>query len=88
MKLPSLSPARRRALLCPLLVADVRNLLGTPEFTDVTQGKAGEVRARRYRTRHLHGDGDATRDETTPLLFLDGKLRGVGDAAWQQALVD
>ncbi|NVJ59196.1 MAG: DUF3192 domain-containing protein [Gammaproteobacteria bacterium] len=32
-----------------------------------------------YRTRHKHEDGLTTRDETTPLIFQNGKLLGWGD---------
>ena len=35
----------------------------------------------RYRTQRRHGDGETTRDETTPLVFVDGDLVGWGEDA-------
>jgi len=55
--------------------------LGTPDFTDVFTGKDGEYRILRYRTHRAESDGDTSRDETTPLVFLDGRLVGVGEEA-------
>lgn len=34
-----------------------------------------------YRTQRVQGDGVTTRDETTPLVFVDGQLAGWGEAA-------
>ncbi|WP_144392415.1 DUF3192 domain-containing protein [Pleionea sediminis] len=33
-----------------------------------------------YRTRHRHSDGQTSRDETTPLIFENGKLIGWGSS--------
>lgn len=35
----------------------------------------------RYRTHHRHSDGETTRDETTPLVFVDGTLAAWGEAS-------
>ena len=55
--------------------------LGVPDFTEVFAGDKGEYRILRYRTHRTTSDGDITRDETTPLVFLSGRLVGVGEAA-------
>ncbi|MEE4245294.1 MAG: DUF3192 domain-containing protein [Kangiellaceae bacterium] len=36
-----------------------------------------------YRTRHERSDSKTTRDETTPLIFVDGKLIGWGQSAYE-----
>jgi hypothetical protein len=38
-----------------------------------------------YRTRHVHSDGMTTREETTPLVFVDDVLVGWGDSAVDKA---
>ena len=52
-----------------------------PDFTEVFAGADGEYRILRYRTHRTTSDGDTTRDETTALVFLSGRLVGVGGAA-------
>ncbi|PKL94995.1 MAG: hypothetical protein CVV18_07155, partial [Gammaproteobacteria bacterium HGW-Gammaproteobacteria-8] len=34
-----------------------------------------------YRTQRVEGDGVTTRDETTPLVFVEGRLAGWGETA-------
>ncbi len=34
-----------------------------------------------YRTRHVKSDGETSREETTPLVFEEGKLKGWGNMA-------
>lgn len=55
--------------------------LGVPDFTDIFASEDGEYRILRYRTHRTTSDGDTTRDETTPLVFLSGRLTGVGEEA-------
>lgn len=69
-------------------LAEVQSQLGTADFSEALRGKEGEYRVLRYRTQHLHSDGDTTRDETTALVFLNGKLSGIGDAAYAKAIAD
>jgi hypothetical protein len=38
-----------------------------------------------YRTRLVREDGRTTRDETTPLVFVDGELVGWGESAVENA---
>lgn len=37
-----------------------------------------------YRTQRVDGDGRTTRDETTPVIFLDGVLDAWGESAFVQ----
>lgn len=67
-------------------VAAVRDQLGEPEFTEAFNGKDGEYRVYFYRTHRTQSDGDTTRDETTPLVFRDGKLIAFGSDAYREAL--
>ncbi|WP_428311071.1 DUF3192 domain-containing protein [Hydrocarboniphaga sp.] len=67
-------------------LAEVQTQLGVPDFSEALRGKEGEYRVLRYRTQHLHSDGDTTRDETTALVFLNGKLTGIGEAAYSKAI--
>lgn len=60
--------------------------MGQPDFSDLTQVAGREVRVLRYRTHRTNADGDTTRDETTPLVFVDGKLTGIGETAVSQAM--
>ncbi|MDD3763490.1 MAG: DUF3192 domain-containing protein [Nevskiales bacterium] len=63
----------------------VRDRLGEPDFSEAWMEDGHEVRVLRYRTHRTHSDGDTTRDETTPLVFRDGKLEGIGERAEQGA---
>ena len=64
--------------------ASVRSELGTPEFNEAysENGKAYQVLF--YRTRHKHSDGQTTKNECTPLIFIDGKLSSWGDKAYNK----
>lgn len=59
----------------------VRAQLGEPDFTEAFMVGQTEVRILRYRTHRTHSDGDTTPDETTPLVFRDGVLAGIGESA-------
>ncbi len=68
--------------------SEVVTKLGSPDFNEAfTDPKGSQVQILRYRTHRLKGDGLTTEDETTPLLFRDGKLLAWGDTALQ-ALTD
>lgn len=64
----------------------VRDELGEPQFTEAFNGKDGEYRVYFYRTHRTQEDGETTRDETTPLVFRDGKLIAVGMDAYRNAV--
>lgn len=55
--------------------------LGAPASSEAFVASGDEVRVLYYRTQHKRSDGETTKDETTPLVFVDGKLIGWGDAA-------
>lgn len=82
------SKMRERLAELPLgqSMAMVRDELGEPEFSEAFTGKDGEYRVYFYRTHRTKSDGDTTRDETTPLVFRDGKLIAFGADAYQLAL--
>lgn len=69
-------------------MADVKLKLGEPNFVEAFQGKDGEYRVLFYRTHRTHGDGDTTRDETTPLVFRNGALSGIGSESYQRAVIN
>lgn len=79
---------RREIAQLPLgaTLAEVQQRLGDPQFTEALASGSGEYRVLRYRTHRSHSDGDTSRDETTPLVFLDGKLYGIGEAAYAKAM--
>ena len=59
--------------------------MGDPDISEAFTGsndKAYQILF--YRTHKLHGDGDTTKDETTPLVFEDGVLIGWGNDALQR----
>lgn len=64
----------------------VRSQFGDPDFTEASLVDGHEIRVLRYRTHRTHSDGDTTRDETTPLVFEDGKLVGIGERAAAEAM--
>jgi len=59
--------------------------LGPPDITESFVRDGLTYRVLRYRTHRVHDDGRTTRDETEPLVFVDGELVGWGEAAVQYA---
>jgi len=55
--------------------------LGTPSSSEAFMQKSAEVRVLYYRTQHKKSDGETTKDETTPLVFVNDKLVGWGESA-------
>lgn len=68
---------RRRieALGADATLESVHAALGVPDFIDAF---ANGVQVHHYRTRSLNQDGYTTRDETTPLVFIDERLVSTG----------
>jgi len=67
---------------------DLRSIeaeFGVPDFTDSFMRDGEAFRVLHYRTHHSHGDGKTTRDETTPLVFIDDQLVGWGEMAIEKA---
>ncbi len=52
--------------------------MGTPEFNEIQESNAGMAQVLYYRTQRVRDDGNTSKDECTPLLFVDGKLKGWG----------
>lgn len=68
--------------------ATVVERLGTPDFSESFLRDGQEFVVLFYRTHRRHGDGETSRDETTPLVFVDGDLVGWGDSAVDNATAD
>ncbi len=58
--------------------------LGLPSLSEAFVEDGKEVRVLYYRTQHVKSDGKTTVDETTPLVFVDGQLKGWGESALGQ----
>lgn len=62
-------------------IARVKQALGTPDFNEIVVNKDDTYTILYYRTQRKHSDGMTTKDECTPLLFLEDSLVGVGELA-------
>lgn len=62
-------------------IASVRGKMGTPDFDELVVKDGKEHRLLYYRTQRARGDGITTKDECTPILFVNGELAGFGDSA-------
>ncbi|WP_298439901.1 DUF3192 domain-containing protein [uncultured Ferrimonas sp.] len=61
---------------------DILDKLGSADFTDAHTDQLGQQwLLLRYRTHHRSNDGFTSLDETTPLLFKNGKLVEWGETA-------
>lgn len=67
-------------------IDSVRSELGEPDFSETLSKDGKLVRLYRYRTHHMHSDGETTLDETTVLVFVDGLLQGTGETALQMLM--
>ena len=63
---------------------EVTSRLGVPDFTELHQSDAGNVKVLFYRTHRNKGDGVTTKDECTPLVFVNSQLVGWGDSAYRK----
>lgn len=52
--------------------------LGAPSFSEAFIKGNDNYRILFYRTQHEHSDGETTKDETTPLVFINDSLVGWG----------
>ena len=64
----------------------VLSILGEPSFSESFSQDSKIFQVYYFRTHRTHGDGETTRDETTPVVFLNGKLTGWGDNALNTAM--
>lgn len=62
-------------------IASVRRSMGTPDFDELIVKNDKEHRVLFYRTQRTEGDGITTKDECTPILFVNGELIGFGQTA-------
>lgn len=62
-------------------VDTVRRKLGVPDFDEMLVKNGEEHRVLFYRTQRTKGDGATTKDECTPLIFVNGELSGFGQTA-------
>ncbi|WP_113906220.1 DUF3192 domain-containing protein [Aliidiomarina celeris] len=63
---------------------EVLRLLGPPDISEAMETPQGEILVLFYRTHHVKSDGVTTRDETTPLLFIQDRLIAWGDPAYAE----
>ncbi len=63
----------------------VRTDFGKPDFVESFLRNGDAFTVLYYRTRRVESDGVTSKDETTPLVFVDGVLVGWGDAAIDHA---
>ncbi len=66
-------------------MTSVTDELGAPDTTESFLRNGQPYNVLLYRTRLVHSDGHTSRDETTPLVFADGKLVGWGESAIDHA---
>lgn len=59
----------------------IENQLGTPNFSELWTVDGDTYRVLYYRTHRTDSDGETTKDECTPLVFVNGSLVGTGDLA-------
>lgn len=66
-------------------ITEIEKRLGTADFVEAFQRNGATYTVLYYRTHRTKGDGKTTRDETTPLVFVDGGLVGWGESAIEYA---
>lgn len=59
--------------------------LGAADFDESFQRGGETFQVLYYRTEHRHDDGRTSKDESTPLVFIDRSLVGWGDSAIDNA---
>ena len=58
--------------------------LGSPDITEAKLVDETSYQVSFYRTQHVKSDGITTQDECTALLFTNGVLTAIGNAAYEQ----
>ena len=64
--------------------SSVRKTMGTPEFNESYSEDGKKYQVIFYRTHHRHSDGETSKDECTPLIFINGKLTSWGEKAYNK----
>lgn len=59
--------------------------MGQPDISEAFVRDGKTYRVYYYRTRQVHSDSTTTKEEATPLVFVDDELLGWGDTAIQFA---
>ncbi|RUO39113.1 hypothetical protein CWE22_10140 [Pseudidiomarina aestuarii] len=59
----------------------IENRLGTPNFSELWTVDGDKYRVLYYRTHRVDSDGETSKDECTPLVFVNGSLVGTGELA-------
>nr|WP_136251657.1 DUF3192 domain-containing protein [Ningiella ruwaisensis] len=62
----------------------VRKRMGKADFNEALKTDSGNYQILWYRTHRERGDGKTTKDECTPLVFMNNELVGWGDTALDQ----
>ena len=62
-------------------IDSVRRKMGIPDFDELVVKNGKEHRILFYRTQRNKSDGSTTKDECTPLIFVNGELNGFGQTA-------
>lgn len=62
-------------------ITSVKSKLGVPEFDELLMKNGTEYRVIYYRTHRVKGDSMTTKNECTPIVFVNGELSGYGQAA-------
>lgn len=55
--------------------------MGAADFSEFASKDGEQKTVLYYRTQRLHADGHTTKDECTPIVFIDGKVIGWGESA-------
>ncbi len=61
--------------------------LGTPQFNELVEKNNIEYRIIFYPTHSIHSDGKRTKDECTPIVFVNGGLEGFGTHAYNKVKI-
>jgi len=62
----------------------IKGRLGQAAFSESFKRGDSLYHVLYYRTHRVHSDGETTKDETTPLVFIDKQLIGWGEEALSQ----
>ncbi|MBO1254116.1 DUF3192 domain-containing protein [Alteromonas sp. 5E99-2] len=57
----------------------VTRKMGVADFDELKQTNEGAVRVLYYRTQKVKSDGVTTKDECTPIIFLDNQISAWGE---------
>jgi|AntAceMinimDraft_1070359.scaffolds.fasta_scaffold21982_3 outer membrane protein assembly factor BamE (lipoprotein component of BamABCDE complex) len=66
-------------------ISSIKIDFGEPDLVESFRRDTQDYKVLFYRTQHAHSDGMTTRDETTPLVFVDDVLVGWGESAVEKA---